>query len=326
MTTIREATPEDAGAIASLFQRVFHERRTEEYLRWAFQESPAGPGHVVVAVAEGQVVAQAATITRQMVVAGRLTLCGQSVDAMTDPRWQRQGLNQRLSATLFDLHERDGVDYIYGFSNRNSTHTVLTHQGRVPLEPFPALVRPLRILRRPWRVVVRRDRPLDAGPCTVPDDAGPLWKAERRQIGVSVVRDVPYLRWRYRRPGGVYIPVELREAGRLRGFAILGLRTQMGMRTAFVMEALAEPGARRQLLGAIVDAASSADCDAVSALSFPGATDRRAFLRAGFVPIPGALNPEDIVLSIRRGGGRAFEAPVLEPSAWRLSWGEHDVL
>jgi hypothetical protein len=162
----------------------------------------------------------------------------------------------------------------------------------------------------------------------LPADAGRLWEAAAHDADVSVVRDEAYLRWRYRRPSGVYRCVEVRTAGHLTGLGVLGIRTQMGLRTGFVTEAMvAGDDARtwRDLLAALLDAARELDCDACSALGFPGAPERRAYVRAGFVPVPARLNPEDIVLSVRRSDG-AREPALVTTSRWRLAWGEHDLL
>jgi len=281
-----------------------------------------------VAVDSGRVVAHAGTVTRAFRLEAADVLCGQSIDAMTAPEWQRRGVNRLLTRALFHELERQGVQVLYGFSNRQSTPGALGHQGRVPLQPFPFLFRPLAMVRRPWRLVWRGPHPLVPASVTPPPDAGELWQDVRRRTGVGVVRDPAYLAWRYRRPGGRYVQVEVRRAGQLLGLGLLGLRWQAGLRTGFVAEALVrddDPATWRLLAEDLLDAARTEGCDAAAALAFPGDPARKAWLRGGFLPVPGRLVPEDVTLSVRAVGA-APRPGLLDPHAWRIAWGEHDLV
>lgn len=325
---IRAVTDADAEAICALFQQVFGVARSAELWRWFYRETPAGPGVAVVAVDCGRVVAHVGTVTRAFRMAGRNTLCGQSIDAMTVPDWQRRGLNRVLSRHLFQQLEQQAVEVVYGFSNRQSTPGALGHQGRIQLQPFPFLFRPLAMVRRPWRMVLRstpRLPPLAAHP---PEDARELWQDAARRTQVGIERDLDYLTWRYRRPGGRYLMVETRRGGRLMGLGVLGIRWQAGLRTAFVAEAFAaddDPTTWRQLTADLLDAARAEDCDAAAALAFPGDPARNAFLHNGFLPVPGRLVPEDVVLSVR---ATLPPSPpeLVDPTLWRVAWGEHDLV
>lgn len=247
---------------------------------------------------------------------------------MTHPDWRRRGLNRRLSEALFEAHRRDGVELVYGFSNRNSTHGALSYQARQQLGPFPLLARPLAVVRRPWRVAHRRPRLPPPAAVVPPHDIDALGPRLNGALRVSVLRDEAALAWRYGRPGGRYREVALRRGGQLQAWGVLGLRQQMGLRAAFVMEMLVAddaPADWTQLASALLDTARDWDCDAISALAFAEDPAREALRRAGLWVIDERFNPEDIVLSVRRTEGAAI-GEVFEARGWQIRWGEHDMV
>ena len=146
-------------------------------------------------------------------------------------------------------------------------------------------------------------------------------------MGVS--RDVRYLDWRYRRPGGAYHAVELREGTELRGFGVLGLRVQARLLTAFVMESFVvddDPTLWKELIRAMGQRARELGCEAICALAFPGMPERKAYTRRGFVPIPDRLSPEHIVFSLRTTGAEQAAIGAWDSGVWRLSWGDTDLV
>jgi GNAT superfamily N-acetyltransferase len=331
--TYREMTEEDLDAVDALFSRVVGHSRTREYWRWMLIESPEAEGFGFVAVISPddspEVVGLAVSMTRAFLAGGRRTRCGQSVDAMTRPDWQRKGINRRLNEMLVERNVRESIPYLMGFSNENSTKTVLSYQGRKVVGKFPVLLRPLSIVRALGRWILGPPSPPGARAAEIPDDAGALWDARGERMRMGSVRDLEYLRWRYRRPGGCYVPVELREEGRLEGFGLLGLRVQARLLTAFVMEAFVrgdDLATWKRLVRAMIREARVLGCDAICALAFPGMPERGAYSRAGLLPIPDWLNPEQIVFSLRTTGSEPAAKEAWDPRVWRLSWGDTDLV
>ncbi len=322
---IRPVVPEDETAINGLFKRVFGKNRSPELWHWLYQDSPAGPGHAVVAEVDGKMVAHAGTISRTLQVDDAQVLCGQSIDAMTHPTWQRQGLNRAVNEALRELHIQHGVRVVYGFSNEESTHSVVHYQGRTPLTPFPLMVRPVRFRNLPLRLALQNTELPPARNAVVPDDIDLL--AAQISEPISVVRSAAYLKWRYSKPGGVYREVEVRQGGQLLGYGVLSLRLQMGLRVAFLAEALVaqeEPSHWKLLLDGCRQEAAESGCDMMVALAYPGTSNRTRLRKAGFVGVPKKLQPEKVVFSVKTVGS---PLPGLhEPQSWKLCWGEHDLV
>ena len=93
---IRPLEKGDAPAVNALFRDVFGVERSLETWRWLFREGPAGPALAVIAEKDEQVVGHAATILREGRIDQERAVFAQSIDAMTHPDHQKQGVNARL--------------------------------------------------------------------------------------------------------------------------------------------------------------------------------------------------------------------------------------
>ena len=328
--TLRAAHPEDRDRILQLFQQVFGKERSAAEWSWAFLEGPVGPADIVIALEGDTVVAHAATLRRAAQIEGKTTLFGQSVDAMTHPDWQKQGLNQRLQETLGELHRAAGVDWVYGFSNEISTRLVTERQGRRSLGPFPLLARPLGAGFGALRRLGRSPETPVNHPANIPEDIDSLSHAAMAWHAVGVLRDRAYLEWRYRRPGGCYHAITQRAAGELQGFGVLAVRNQGPLRAAYVAEAIVRedsPHSWNQLTESLLERARHLRCDVIVALGTPGSRTRTAWRAAGLYGVPEWIQPENVAFSIRpTPSGSPLHSTVFDPASWHLCWGEHDLV
>lgn len=315
---IREATAADVPGIEALMLTVFGVARPPGMWRWLFRETPGGPGRSLVAVSDGRVVAHAGTITRPLVDGPRALLAAQSVDAMTAPPWRRRGLQRRLWERLDALHARDGVGLVTGFSNEQSTRAA-RGRGRLLLEPFPLLARPL----------LPCGGALCGGTVAPPEDVGSLIHAAGvagapggRSVGAAV--DAASLGWRYGRPGGEYVAREVREGGRLVAWGAVGVVRRRCVRVALLMHRLAaSPDVLARLDRALLRAARSLGCRVALGLAFPGTSEREHLRSLGFGSVPHRLSPEHLSFGIRPL--EIAEYRLLAPESWRLSWADHDL-
>ncbi len=324
---IRPAALADVGVVDSLFERVFGFHRTPGMWQWLYHDTPAGEGISLLAEKNGRVIGHAGAVLRAFRADGQTTLCAQSVNAMTDPDYQRQGINKQLfQALLEELRSRD-VRYLCGFSNENSTHGVLQHQERTALDPFPVLIRPLKVVRRPWRTFIRDRSEIPPKPADIPKAVEALYQKAWGEHQIGNLRDHTYLNWRYARPGGTYQAVEVWNQAQLSAFAVLGLRRQRGFRVGFVMDCVAnEPAAWKALRQAIKKTAVGLDCDLLCALGYEGSIARRQFKRGGYIPVPRRVNPEELVFSIRGVPEPLLSASMQDKSQWILTWGDTDLV
>ncbi len=322
---IRPATVADSDRVEALFETVFDRTRPGGSFEWAFFDSPS-PGLSVLAEVDGEVVGHAGTISRAIEVDGVEMLLATSIDAMTHPDWRKRGVNRRLSDDLIARNQERGVAVYGGFSNENSTHTVVHNQGRRSLGAIPLLIRPLKLMSRPWRLLFGTPDPLESRAIHWPDDAAALCD-ELDSAGIGTRRSFAYLQWRYRRPGGAYHLVEYRHGGQLAGLGVLGLRNKGGLGLGFVMEVLSRPGdgdGRDQVVAAICARATELGCDGLCAMAFRDGPARRSYTRRGFLPLSPKLVGEHIEFSVR-ALDETIATGLFDPARWRLSWGDTDL-
>lgn len=317
---VREAIEDDVPHIEALMLAGFGVVRAPGTWRWLFRETPGGAGRSVVAVAAGRVVAHAGTVTRPL-VDGRPIRAAQSVDMVTAPLWRGQGLQRRLWGLLCELHVRDRVELVYGFSNERSTPHVL-RRGRTPLGAVPLVARPLAPPCGPPRLP---PAPL-AAPPSLPVGSPPSLGALSPLGGGAVggAWDAATLAWRYARPGGERFAHVVRDGLGVAAWGACGIMRRRGLRVALLMHRLAgTEEALAHLDRALLAEARRRGCRVALALAWPGTPDRERLRARGFVAVPDRLSPERLVFGVHVSAGAPYR--LLAPAGWRLSWADHDL-
>jgi len=323
---IRRATIADRDGVEALFQDVFGEARPPETYDWLFYQG-APNGISIVAETEGKIVGHVGTMSRTVLCGAEEVVMATSVDSMTHPGWQKRGINKLLSRRLIEENKAEGAGVFGGFSNENSSHTVVQHQQRQSLGSIPLLVRPLRILTRPWRILGASPEPISSSSVQWPDDLKELC-ANQSIVGIGTRRSHEYLHWRYQCPGASYHCVELRSGDVLQGLGVLGLRHKGGLKLGFVMEILTHrdfEGGDRKVLKALVKKAKELGCDGLCALGFSDSDQRQTFKGSAFVPIKPGLLGERINFSVR-ALNEALHPIIMEKKSWYLTWGDTDLV
>ena len=67
-------------------------------------------------------------------------------------------------------------------------------------------------------------------------------------------------------------------------------------------------------------------CILAAGLAFPGSADRPTFTGKLFVPVPGKLQMENVVFSVRDLSGKNGKGLPYQADGWDLSWGAHDLV
>lgn len=213
--TIRPYQPGDEASLLDSFNLVFAEnnpdyqpRNLEEW-RWAFLENPAGT-RIMVAVKDGQVVAQNACWPVRVWINGEQRIFGQSVDSFCHPE-HRSGLRRPglWIKTVWDFIDE------YGARDKDLLHygwPVWSHWriGKALLEY--EVVRTQNLLVRPVTEPARDEAALDAhlGELGIErfeigagrdhpgfdEQARWLWERLLCDWGASAIRDADFLNWR----------------------------------------------------------------------------------------------------------------------------------
>ncbi|MDX1383094.1 MAG: GNAT family N-acetyltransferase [Thermoanaerobaculia bacterium] len=271
--------------------------RTREFWRWKHEASPFGASPGLAAVAGGRPVGVRMLLRWRWVAGASGYAAVRAVDTATHPEFRRRGLFRRLTLTLLEKLEAEGVDFVFNTPNPQSRAGYLkmgwVRLGRLPVRVRPRLgggsggdappgpggsgaLKPVReLLSLPG----------------LPAFLEGVSAGEQRRL--STPRDVDYLRWRYEAvPGYVYGASWRLEASR--GAVLIareGLRR--GRRELLVSELLVSDEAfGRASATALLRSVLGSSRARYALVSTPPATAAAAAAaRAGFLP-PLPLGPD----------------------------------
>ncbi|HET6204285.1 MAG TPA: hypothetical protein VFI25_15945 [Planctomycetota bacterium] len=308
--TVREYRPGDEGSIVECFNRVFAAGnpsfvpRTLEAWRWEFERNPAGRRIALAVRGSGDVVAQFCALPARALFEGRGVTFHQAVDSMADPRhgrslFPREGREKgRRPTSLFVrtaefFVERWGLSgsdlFGYGFPIPIAHRIGREHLGYEVIRTQLLLWRPVE-----GATPGRSPSPPGAGvvleePDRLDARVDALWERCAGAFRASLVRDLPYLRWRYEENRSFrYRWAVVRAAG---GEALLGLAAyrrgtfsdrDQGLLVEWLVPR-AEPEAARALLGWAIRRAGEEGADRLAAVLPDSSPWFLFFQREGFL-------------------------------------------
>ncbi len=115
--SIREGSADDIDKIRTLYRATWNHLRPEGFDRWRYLGPPDGLCPMALAV-DGDRLAGAYIIWPVKIrVGGETVLGAQSMDTMTHPEFQGQGLFTALASACLDMAAARGFEIVYGFPN-----------------------------------------------------------------------------------------------------------------------------------------------------------------------------------------------------------------
>lgn len=213
---IRPYEPGDERAIRDLFRSVFDREMSLSHWTWRYAHGPAGAATIVLAWDGPSLVGHYALVPVLLQAQGRRIRSGHAVDIMTHPDYRSMGVFPRLGRTAHELARKDGIEFVWGFPNRDSHRgfiEVLGWWDLAQISPFSA--RCADIESQPIRDSVRIAECVDAR-------YDELWARVARPDRVSVHRSADYVRWRFiDNPRDSYQVLERVDGGQLLGYAAI---------------------------------------------------------------------------------------------------------
>lgn len=267
-----------------------------ETFDWWFDGNPAGSLRSV-AIREGEVVGVAGHSRCRLVIDGKERIGQFSVHAVTAPEARGLGIFRALELRHEEQGREQGSSCVLGFASAPTRPLFLGPLGWTQIDRRRVWARPLPVGRRRFRSPDRFE--------ARHEDAYAAWVDLLRN---HVIRDSPYLNWRYVDSPREYRLLETDGSG----FAVVGFTRKRGLRFVLLMEFIARNEDRRALLrGALAAARGSAALLAVPSPVLP----RSRLLRHGFFPTPYRL---DLM-------GKGLADPLdARSEAWTVSFGDTD--
>lgn len=124
--------------IRSLYRDCFNEDVLPDFLQKKYDTSFAGISDVgYIAYHEsGAPAAYYGVFPCKAVIGGKAHLCAQSGDTMTHPDHRGKGLFIKLAKLTYELAKTSGIQFVFGFPNKNSYHGFVNKLGWTHKENF----------------------------------------------------------------------------------------------------------------------------------------------------------------------------------------------
>jgi GNAT superfamily N-acetyltransferase len=326
-----------------------------EYWHWQYREPPAGFARTRVAVAGDRIVGHYAVIPVAMQVQGK-PVCGTlSLDTMTHPDYQRQGILTTLAGEVYQELGRDDLPLTYGFPNENSVGALTKVLGWDYLCALPVYVKPLRpdaiaeaVL--PSRTVAAVAKPLARlGTALVsrPSPRAPeaaahirrleqfdtradgLWQTAYDPSTNALTRSARFLNWRYpRNPLRAYHILAYEEEGQLIAYAVLRCMNQFGLRGGMITDLVGRPGRQDALQGLLAAAEvyfQDQGMDLIACLMHGDRDTVRVLKRAGFLTAP-RRTFKQWHFCVRLNNESVDRKAAVDPNRWYVTFGDTDII
>jgi len=346
-TSVRAYRDGDEPALVALFESAFGRQISVDHWRWKFKHPGCSMPNVWLAVvANERPVFQCGGIPIPFRLGSRRVTMMHVCDVMTAPDFRRRGLHTQVSRHAYEFWRERGVAFVSGMPNENWGKTAGALGWR-PLFRLQWLMRPLRpeafIFRRLgmrfaprasllgpiwsalWGARARRDQSVSTEVVTIAGrEFDAIWDRCRDDFRFSIIRDAPWVQWRFLSPPTQpYRVVLARQRGEPVGYSALRFSTRVDRTTALLAEIVAPEssrGVRATLLAEVLETAAASRAESIVTLAVPGTTRFRFLRSAGFLTGP-AFHVEFVPLA-----SDLPETEMHDPLHWQLSGADFDVI
>lgn len=265
----RRFEADDVESLPNLYEAV-NGHFDKKYWQWLFKENPSGQGHIWLAegIANKDIAGQYAITPTDLIIQGKKILGSQSLATMTHPDYRRQGIFTHLANKLFEDSKNRGVDLVYGFPNKNSSHGFLKYLDFFILYQPKLFTRPIEfwpllhlksnnivickvvgsVLKLIYNFVFRRHLPKHCTEIQIkrverfPEDAARICSVYNGTFKNMVARSVQYLNWRFcDRPDRIYKIFLAYRNEELCGYCVVGHTERDQINIGLIMDIFADP-------------------------------------------------------------------------------------
>lgn len=331
---MRELAPEDIPAVGELFHQVMGFARPASHNHWKFVENPAGPPLGMLAVDGERIVGQFALWPVQLELGGEVVLGAQSLDTMTHPDYQGQGIFTKLANACMEPAAARGVEALYGFPNENSYPAYVKklhwdHTGDIPI--WVRLLRPSLHPKIPRGLRLAADIGVSLLPrgrshgfeirFEAPDDAAmeSLIEKSAHRGGCSIHRSLAWMKWRFHPASAMqYEWITVLHRGEVVAAAAWGIDMVGGRGDGKLAELLGvDPDGLEAALKTVIGRAKQRGCPVMTTVTNIQRLSR-PLKRAGF------LQARRAPLIVRKLTARSLGEDIHDHATWNLMGADLD--
>jgi GNAT superfamily N-acetyltransferase len=357
--TIDHYRPGDETGILQLFKEVFGEERSLALWRWRYGELPGtGESILVFKDKKGDICGHYAALPLAMSYRGKRVYGTLRLDFMVRPDMQGKGIGGLL---IDAVRERARGRFVLAYAFPNTRSTKITRAkrpqflGEAPiywrLEDLGALLRGLgrtgvpptlvacanAVMRAVYHLAalpdLRGKRYLHREDKLFEGNLGKQAHYRRERCDIYVIRDEPFLRWRFdRHPEMEYSVLFIshkEDGGDPMGYVVLAVRDYQGFRIGFIVDILVQPPGLRPVRYILAQATAWFRGRGVETISclMTGRNPYTTALRSlGFVRVPHRFMPRDLNLTIRTFDPDIDKDHATDPDNWILTWADTDLV
>jgi len=351
--------PGDEDGILALWKASFPDgeigRADLAYWNWQFRDPPAGSANIRLAAVDELIVGHYAVIPVPMQVRGEEIQGTLSLDTMTHPDYQRQGILTTLASELYAQLGQQGFPITYGFPNDNSIGPLTGKLQWSYVCSLAVYVKPLnpdvivdQLLPNPMltaaaRPLARFGARILTAPSRAPSQAqahlcwldrfdaraDELWLATHDPSKITLTRSADLLNWRYfQNPLRDYRAVAYEEGGDLVAYAVLRCMEQFELRGGMITELICQPGrddALQAVLAAVEEHFVQEEADLTACLVHGDGQATRLLKQNGFLRAPKRAFKE-WYFGVRLNDDSVRPDWATDPDRWYLTFGDTDVI
>ncbi len=355
---IREGRPDPEG-LSALIETIFPGEDVSDprFIRWMYEENPSGRALEYVTLNKGLVSGHIAALPQRYRLGGRSALGSVAVNAITHPDHRGKGVFIILTDLLNKRLASAGIEFSFGFANRNSEKACLRHLSYRELGRFPLWILPFRLPRILaareskrsgfWRITARLGQPGTRAWSAVlrpylqhgivverlyefSPEFDAFWESTRGAYGNIIVRDRAFLDWRFvRPPTRRYEILAARRDGRLLGYLVSTNSTVQGLKWAMIMDMFVADSREGRSAAAVlvrehVRCSRAAGADVAAGLMFRHAPAAAGLRRNGFLVCPPSLLPREFPILLHWNMPGPEPAGFYDIKSWFITMADYD--
>lgn len=183
----------DEYQILTLYREVNNRKMALAHWTWKFAENPFGKAIIKLMFDDDMLIGHYAVMPMDVQIQSKLVKAVLSVNTMTHPDYERQGIFGYLAEETYKKCQRESFRFVYGFPNKNSYYGFTRKLTWKDLGKMTTLEKELGV--QAAGEICKRDSiyPIEK----FDERVNSLWNKTKDSYHVTVVRTEEFLNWRF---------------------------------------------------------------------------------------------------------------------------------